>query len=79
MKRPQATVRLDSNGHKVFTYHPVEGRAFSVQTNGNLPKIHYTMEVGNRLLAGTHVDLWKEFRAYIKEVGTDKQKSYFLF
>lgn len=55
----------DVNGNKLCTYKPESGRAFSVQTNGNMPETH-------RL--GINPETPQEFAEYISDVGTERQR-----
>ena len=57
--------KMDRNGNRVLKVTPNVGRAFTVQTNGNLPKTHANF---NRITA------FKELKKYIKKHGTTRQK-----
>lgn len=67
-----ATLKLsrDTCGNKILIYSPGAGRrGFSVQTLGNLPKVH-------RMVPGelNYHQALSELHAYIKEYGTKYQK-----
>ena len=64
------TLSRDKNGNKIVKVKPRGRRAFSIQTNGNLPAIHAMEEV----------DIYKavkELIKFIRRYGTDLQKSLF--
>jgi len=54
----------DRNGNSIVRVHPETGRAFSVQTNGNLPRTHRD-GVGSY----THIEVWD----HIMRHGTERQ------
>jgi hypothetical protein len=61
----QYSVGNDRNGNKVCRVKPRNGRAFSIQTNGNLPKTHRD-GVGEWTEA--------EVSAYVRDYGTKLQR-----
>lgn len=68
----------DINGNKVLEFKPDQGRGFSVQTLGNLPRTH-TMDT-ETFNKPTYSDLMlyqmamDELRMFIKDYGTTLQK-----
>lgn len=58
-------IRRDVNGNKCCLYRPAKGKAFSVQTNDNMPETH-------RL--GINPETPQEFAEYISSCGTDYQR-----
>ena len=60
------TTGLDTNGNKVCKVKLPSARAFSIQTNGNLPQTHR-----NGVCDATA----GEVRAYVEECGTTKQRA----
>ena len=70
----------DKNGNKLLTVKTDVGdtgkrpRSFSLQTNGNLPKIHseHGRTKGRIILTA---DMAAELKAYVNQYGTDRQKS----
>lgn len=56
---------VDANGNKVIRVSFPNSRAFSIQTNGNLPKTHAMSKGGYDE---------KEINQYVKEYGSDAQK-----
>jgi hypothetical protein len=49
-------------------------RAFSIFSNGSLEKCH-SLELGFKTISNKNCDLWLEVKTYLKEYGTNKQKS----
>lgn len=72
----------DSNGNKTIQIKPEGARGFSIQTLGNLPKVH-------RMTADTlsHAEAETEIKDHVKQCGTESQKKalgciekfYFVF
>jgi hypothetical protein len=60
----------DTNGNKICKVRPSKGRAFSIQTLGNLPKTHKR---------GVCEHTEAEVRAYVEKYGTEKQKAALRF
>jgi len=60
------TTGLDTNGNKVCKVKLPPARAFSIQTNGNLPQTHR-----NGVCEATA----GEVQAYVKEFGTPRQRA----
>jgi len=60
------TTGRDANGNKTCKVKLPPARAFSIQTNGNLPQTHR-----NGVCEATA----GEVRAYVREVGTAKQRA----
>ena len=61
-------ISRDVNGNKTVLVKVEDHRAFSIQTNGNLPETH-------RL--GLGADIEKEVISYVSKFGTDHQKKLF--
>ena len=62
---PQFKIGRDKNGNKVCKVSVAGHRAFSIQTNGNLPQT-------NRY--GVCLDTSHEVLAYVDNCGTDRQR-----
>ena len=74
------TIAMNKNDQKVLKIKAEGHRAFSIQTNGNLPTWH-GYPVG-WTLKPYHCDFKacqrkRELREYLTECGTDKQKEIF--
>ena len=80
MKLTQLTIKQDPTGVKAAYFQSCTGRrGFSIQTNGNLPQLHRQPH-GTIIPAhagDTH--LWTEFLDFVRDYGTDYQKSFFNF
>ena len=73
------TIAMNKNGQKVLKIKAEGHRAFSIQTNGNLPTWH-KYGVGWTLHPNYTYDAeerFNELRDYLAECGTDKQKEIF--
>lgn len=55
----------DINGNKTVRFKPDNGRAFSVQTLGNMPRTHREFDPVTAL---------SELAAYARQYGTQRQK-----
>ena len=67
-------IQMDRNGNKVVTITGNEaGRGFSIQTNGNLPKIHH-FPLGKATIKIPSEEAL-EITVYLITCGTDKQKA----
>jgi hypothetical protein len=58
------TISRDKNGNKTCKIRPLTGRAFSIQTNGNLPETHRN---------GVSDATRGEVLEYVSKFGTKKQ------
>ena len=69
----------DVNGNKTLKYSPTNGRGFSVQTLGNLPATHSmdteTFNKPTKADRSLYHKAMDELRMYIKQYGTEKQKT----
>ena len=68
--------RKDSNGNSVVKVSFPNSRAFSIQTNGNLPKTHSLKQQNLKIENLSKKDLKiveKEVNDYVKEFGSDSQ------
>ena len=65
----QYNIGIDRNGNKVCRVKPRNGRAFSIQTNGNLPKTHRD-----------GVGEWTQVEVvgYVRDHGTKRQREAVL-
>ena len=69
-----AELDMDRSGNKVIRLHPFGGRAFSIQTNYNLPMIHRERDL-SVLSDAELMDLEDELVDYIEEFGTSKEQA----
>ena len=61
----------DVNGNKLLKVSFGKGfRGFSVQTLGNLPRVHKATSLNEV----SHATIENELHAFVKEFGTDRQK-----
>lgn len=76
----------DSNGNKIVQIKQAGARAFSIQTLGNLPKVH-RMTAENIKYSDNQAIAESEIRNHVKQCGTKSQKTalgcaeifYFVF
>ena len=64
----------DINGNKIIQVKPKNTRGFSVQTNGNLPRLHNIREKGAIVLDALQI---QELAHFIHNYGTEREKGIF--
>ena len=68
MEKITFSISKDVNGNKTVKIKAEPHKAFSIQTNGNLPETHHN---------GVCEATYKEVYSYISKYGTDNQKHIF--
>ena len=72
----KAIIDKDKNGNKVVRIKPINGRSFSIQTNGSMPALQ-RLPIGEAWKGDSCPERWGEIRAYIENYGTIQQKQFF--